>query len=133
MKIGFVVAEFNKEITSKMLEIAKQHAKENNIEIGDTIFVSGAFDMPLAIKKILESDVDGVVTLGAVIQGETSHDEVIVHSLAKTIMELSLQYNKPIGFGVSGPRITRQQAIERIEAYAKRSVDAVVKLKQQIN
>ncbi len=114
MKLGIVVTEWYwDEITSKMLEHAKNAAKEHNAEL-KVIKVPGSFEIPFTTKKLLEQDVDGVVTLGAVIQGETDHDGVIAYTVAKSITELSLQFNKPVVLGVNGPKITKQQAIARI-------------------
>lgn len=79
VKLGAVVAEFNFDITQMMLDLAREHAKFLDSEITEVITVPGVFDMPLAIKKLLkEDDIDAVITLGAVIEGSTSHDEIVV-------------------------------------------------------
>ena len=127
MKIGIVVSDYNKEITHAMLDVVEKYAKEKKLELGSVIHVAGVFDIPLAVQKILD-DVDGVVTLGAVIQGGTSHDELVAHTTAKTLQEISLRFGKPIGLGISGPRMSKKQAEERIECTAKQAVDAVVSL-----
>ena len=128
-KIGIVVSEFNPEITAKMLSHALSHAEKLGFKAERVIKVPGAFDMPLAIKALLaQSDIEGVATLGAIITGETSHDEVIAAALAKTIHDLQLQFNKPVSLGVSGPGMTEKQAKERAEEYAKRSVEALAKM-----
>ncbi|MCG2827382.1 MAG: 6,7-dimethyl-8-ribityllumazine synthase, partial [Thermoplasmatales archaeon] len=72
MKIGIVVSEFNFDITMMMLERAKEHARFLGANVEKVVNVPGVFDMPLAVKKLLEKkEIDGVVTLGAVIEGET--------------------------------------------------------------
>jgi 6,7-dimethyl-8-ribityllumazine synthase len=84
--------------------------------------------MPLAIKKLLEDKtIDGVVTLGCVIEGETDHDQVVIQHAARKIIDLSLQYDKPVSLGISGPGMTRLQAEERIEK-GRDALEAVVKL-----
>ena len=84
--------------------------------------------MPLAIKKLCEDEgIDGVVTLGAVIEGETEHDEIVVQHAARKITDLSLEYNKPVSLGITGPGVTRLQAEERIEK-GRDAVEACVKL-----
>ena len=129
MKIGFVVSEFNYDITQIMLQRAKEHTQFLGLEAGDTIQVPGAFDMPLAVKKLLEQqDIDGVVTLGAVIEGDTDHDQIVAQHAARKLMDLSIQNGKPVGLGISGPKMSRIQAAERIDGYAKRSVEAVAKM-----
>jgi len=128
-KLGIAVAEFNSDITLKMLEVAKAHTVSLGAEVTKIVKVPGAFDLPFAVKKLLElPEIDAVVTLGCVIENETEHDEIVAHNAARKIMDLSLEYHKPIGFGVSGPGMTKSQAEARIESYAKKSVEAALKL-----
>ena len=88
--------------------------------------------MPLAIKKLLEQDdIDAVVTLGAVIEGATSHDEIVVQHASRKIADLALEYDKPVGLGITGPGMTRLEAHQRVE-YAKRAVEAVVKMTERL-
>lgn len=72
-------------------------------------------------------DVDAVVTLGAVIEGETDHDQVVMQQASRKIIDLSLEYNKPVALGISGPGMSRLEAHERVK-YAKRAVEAAVKM-----
>ncbi len=126
--IGIVVSEFNFDITSMMLERAKAHANFLEVNISKVMTVPGVYDMPLAIKKMLEDKkIDGVVTLGAVIEGETDHDEVVIQHAARKIIDLSLQYNKPVTLGISGPGMTRLQAEDRIDK-GRDALEACVKL-----
>ena len=132
MKIGAVVSEFNYDITMMMLKRAKEHAQFLDAEITQIVKVPGVFDMGLAVKKLLErKDIDGVVTIGAVIEGETEHDDVVIQHATRKIADLALEYNKPVGLGISGPGMTRLQAQERIER-AKSAVEAVVKLHRRL-
>ena len=132
MRIGAVVSEFNYDITMMMFERAKEHAKFLGADITETIKVPGVFDMGLAIKKLLErKDIDGVVTIGAVIEGETEHDDIVIQHATRKIADLALEYNKPVGLGISGPCMTRLQAEARIER-AKSAVEAVVKLYRRL-
>ena len=130
MRIGFVVSEFNYDITGTMEERAKAHAEFLGATVGPTIMVPGVFDMPLAIKNLLaKGDIDGVVCIGAVIEGETEHDEVVISHAARKMADLALEFDKPVGLGVTGPGMSRLQAEARIER-AKSAVEAVVKLKR---
>jgi 6,7-dimethyl-8-ribityllumazine synthase len=132
IRIGVVVSEFNYDITMMMLERAKEHAQFLGAEITQTIKVPGVFDMGLAIKKLLEKkDTDGVVALGAVIEGETEHDEIVIQHTSRKIADLCLEYDKPIGLGITGPGMTRLQAQDRIDR-AKSAVEAVVKLHRRL-
>lgn len=132
IKIGAVVSEFHYDITMMMLERAKEHANFLGAEITKIIKVPGVFDMGLAIKKLLEKkDIDGVITLGAVIEGETNHDEIVIQNAARKIADLAIEYEKPIGLGITGPGMTRLQAQDRIDR-AKAAVETVVKLHKRL-
>ncbi len=132
IRLGMVVAEFNRDITYMMEILAKEHAEFLGAEITDVIRVPGAFDVPIAVKRILEKgDVDAVVTIGSVIEGETEHDEVVAQHAARKIMDLSLEYGKPVTLGIAGPGMGRLAAQERVD-YAKRAVEAAVKLVKRL-
>ncbi len=131
MSIGFVVSEFNFDITYMMLENAKEYARFLGANVGGVVKVPGVFDMPLAIKKLLKrSDIDGVVTLGAVIEGETEHDQIVIQHASRKAADLSLEYEKPVALGITGPGMTRLQAHDRIDR-AKAAVESVVKMWQR--
>lgn len=132
-KIGMVVAEFNYEVTSLMMQRAQAEADFLGVKITKTIKVPGVFEIPMAVKKLLEQeDIDAVITLGAVITGETKHDEVVIAQSSRKIMDLGLDYGKPVGFGVTGPGMTELQAMDRIEK-GREVVDAVVKMLQRLD
>ena len=132
IQIGIVASEFHHDIVMDMINLAQEHAKFLNAEINTIIKVPGVFDMPLAVKKLLSrKDIDAVVTLGAVIEGETEHDEIVIQHTARKITDLSIEYNKPVGLGITGPGMTRLQASARIER-AKAAVESVVKLHQRL-
>ena len=127
IKIGAVVSEFNYDITMVMLERAVEHAHFLGAEITQTVKVPGVFDMGLAIKKMLErKDVDGVIALGAVIEGETEHDDVVIQHASRKITDLAVEFGKPVSLGITGPGMSRLQAEERIER-ASAAVESVVK------
>ena len=133
MNIAIIVAEFNEKVTSRMYEVAIEHAKKLKLDIKYTSKVSGIFDMPLVIDKLLEKkDVDGVVTLGAVIKGQTKHDEVIANSTARNIARLSLKHQKPVSLGISGPGMSERQAYARIRVVAENAVNAVQKVNTEL-
>ena len=132
MNIGIVVSEFNYDITMMMLERAKEHAKFLDVEVKKVINVPGVFDMPLAVKKLLlDSEINGVVTLGAVIEGETEHDDIVIQHASRKIADLALEYDKPVGLGITGPGMSRLQAEKRIER-AKSAVESVVKMHKNL-
>ncbi|MEE8564800.1 MAG: 6,7-dimethyl-8-ribityllumazine synthase [Candidatus Thermoplasmatota archaeon] len=132
IKIGAVVSEFNYDITMMMLERAKEHAQFLGAEITKIVKVPGVFDMGLAIKKLLEKkEIDGVVALGAVIEGETEHDDIVIQHASRKIADLAIEFSKPVGLGISGPGMSRLQAQARIER-AKGAVETVVKLHRRL-
>ncbi|NLI62055.1 MAG: 6,7-dimethyl-8-ribityllumazine synthase [Methanosarcinaceae archaeon] len=132
INLGFVVAEFNRDITYQMEILGEEHAKFLGADVVDKIYVPGVFDMPLAVRKMCENgDIDAVVTIGCVIEGATNHDEVVVAQVTRKITDLALDYGKPVTLGISGPKMTRMQAMERID-YSKRAVEAAVKLVQRL-
>jgi len=132
IRLGFVVSEFNRDITYQMEILGREHAAFLGAEVVGTILVPGVYDMPLAIKKFLEiGEVDAVVTLGCVIEGATEHDEVVVQHAARKITDLSLEYDKPVTLGIAGPGMTRLEAHERID-YGKRAVESAVKLVKRL-
>jgi 6,7-dimethyl-8-ribityllumazine synthase len=132
MNIGIVVSEFHYDITMMMLERAKEHAEFLGADVKDVVHVPGVFDMPLAVQKLLKTDgIDGVVTLGAVIEGETEHDDVVMGQTSRKITDLAVEFGKPVGLGITGPGMSRLQAEKRIER-AKSAVESVVKLHQRL-
>jgi len=133
IKLGLVVAEFNRDITYMMEIEAEEHAKFLGAEVIERIYVPGAYDMPLAIKKMLKDGiVDAVVTIGCVIEGATGHDQIVVQHASRKIIDLSLEFEKPVALGISGPGMTRLEAQERVD-YARRAVESAVKLVQRLS
>jgi 6,7-dimethyl-8-ribityllumazine synthase len=125
MKLAIVVSDTYPEITGKMLDIVRGKADQKEVEL-KIVHVPGSFDIPFGVRKVIES-VDGVVTLGAIIKGETGHDEIIGNAIAASLNMLSVDFEKPVSLGISGPGMTREQAIVRIEKMAG-AFDACVRL-----
>ena len=133
MKIAIVVSDFNKEITSRMEKAAVKAAKSLGAEIAKKIHVPGSFEIPFAVKNILEKEkIDAIVALGAVVQGKTYHDILIMNTIIPKLMDMSLQYKKPLGMGIIGPRVTWKQAEERASEYAERAVKTAIEMVKTI-
>jgi len=127
MRIGIVCSEYNFDITQMMLERAKEHAKFLDVDVAKVVMSPGVYDIPLAAKTLLkDKSIDAVVAIGAVIEGETEHDQVIIGQAARKLTDLAVEYEKPVGLGISGPGMSRLQAEDRIER-AKDAVESVVK------
>lgn len=128
-----MVSEFNDKVTSRMLEVALEKAKSLKLNVKFTCKVPGVFDMPLIIDTLLEKkEVDGVVTLGTVIKGQTKHDELIANATATRITKLSLKHKKPVSLGITGPGIEERQAYARIRPVSERAVEAVMKISEEL-
>ena len=129
IRLAIVVSEFNGEITLKMLERARSHAEKLGAKAGYVLYVPGTFDMPLAVERLLKKkNVDAVVTLGAVIKGDTRHDDIVAENAARLIADLSLKHGKPVALGITGPGMTIDQARERAQLVPVRAVNAAVSM-----
>ena len=116
--LGLVVAQFNKErpITHEMEERAREAAAEADAEIVETIEVPGSYDTPLAADRLARrDDIDAVAVLGAIVTGDTNHDQVIADAAAQGLTDVSLERDTPVTFGITGPGMSHAEAEERIE------------------
>jgi 6,7-dimethyl-8-ribityllumazine synthase len=128
VKIALVVSDFNFDVTSQMAERARRHAEFLGAEVSHTVHVPGVFDMALAVKRLLKrKDVDGVAMIGAVIKGDTKHDELIAGAAAKAAVDLAVQFDKPVALGITGPGMDRMQALDRIDN-AKNAIESLVRM-----
>lgn len=115
MRFGVVVAEWNFEITGSLaqgaVETLKKHgALEENILVK---YVPGSFELPLGGQYFAEMEnVDAVILLGCVIQGETRHFDYICEGVTQGTVTLNLKYNKPFVFGLLTTN-NQQQALDR--------------------
>lgn len=114
-KIGIVVSEWNDNITLNLLKGAKEALLDSGVLEENIIvrFVPGAFELPLGCQYMLEqTDVDGVVAIGVVIQGETKHFDFVCEGTTQGIKDVNLKYNRPVSFCVLTDN-TMQQSIDR--------------------
>ena len=115
MKFAIVTAEWNFEVTSKLLEgvinsLTKHGVTSKNIS---SSFVPGTFELTYGAKLYAEGgNFDAIVVLGCVIQGETRHFDFICQSVTQGITELNLHHNIPVIFGVLTTE-NQQQAEDR--------------------
>ena len=119
LKVGIVIARFNDLITSKLLSGCLDCLKRHGVDTSesssnlDIVWVPGSLELPIAAKSIInKSKYDVLITLGAVIKGDTSHYDVVVSESSKGISKVSYESNIPIIFGVLTTD-TMQQALER--------------------
>ena len=115
MKFGIVVAEWNSEITEALYQgayttLLKHGAREENII---SKYVPGTFELTLGAQLIAQNtDVDAVIVLGCVIQGETRHFDFICQGITQGITSLNMDYSMPFIFGVLTTN-NQQQALDR--------------------
>jgi 6,7-dimethyl-8-ribityllumazine synthase len=114
-KVGIVVSEWNDSITLNLLKGAKETLLENGVPEANILirFVPGAFELPLGAQFMLDNtDVDGVIAIGVVIQGETKHFDFVCQGATQGIMHVNLEYNSPVSFCLLTDN-NMQQSIDR--------------------
>ena len=136
MKIAIVVARFNEFITSKLLSgcidcLIRHEAADEDLTVA---WVPGAFEIPMAAKKLAESGTyDAVICLGAVIRGATPHSDYVCAEASKGIAQVSMQTGVPVAFGVLTTE-NIQQAVERAGTKAgNKGVDCAMTAMEMVN
>jgi 6,7-dimethyl-8-ribityllumazine synthase len=125
-KIALVMGSFHKAEVTTMLEAAREQAAELDLEIVEEVWVMGSIEKPLALKRLLmRDDVDGAAVLGIIEKGETQHGFVMGQVVYDAIIQLQLEYMKPVGLGILGPGILPDQIEPRLKGYAQAAVVAL--------
>ena len=115
MRVGIVCSRFNEFIVNALLEGAQRGLAASGVseQAIDVAWVPGAFEIPIAAKAMATSGrYDTLVTLGAVIRGETAHFEYVAGPVADSIAQIQLETGMPIGFAVLTVENV-EQAVER--------------------
>ncbi|MDD3845481.1 MAG: 6,7-dimethyl-8-ribityllumazine synthase [Syntrophorhabdaceae bacterium] len=135
-RFAIVVSRFNSFITDRLVEGALDALKRHGADEGkiDIYRVPGSFEIPLAARLLAKKkDIDAVVCLGAVIKGATPHFHYVASEVTKGIAQSSLEFEKPISFGI----ITSdsiEQAIERAGTKAgNKGYDAAISAIEMVN
>lgn len=118
IKVGIVAARFNEFITSKLVSGALDGLKRHEVEEEDIelAWVPGAFEIPLAAKKMADSKkYDAVICLGAVIRGATSHYDYVCNEVSKGIASVGLNSGIPVLFGVVTTENIEQASKELVQ------------------
>lgn len=114
-RFAIIVAEWNEEVTEALYAGAFETLIENGVEPENItrVNVPGSFELTLGAQKMGQKpEIDAVICIGCVIQGETKHNDYINHAVAQGLTNVSLKYDKPVIFGVLTPN-NQQQAIDR--------------------
>ena len=126
--LGLVVAQFYGELAAEMEQHAREAAAERGAEVIETIPVPGAYDVPLAADRLARTDeIDAVAALGAIVSGDTDHDQVIARAAAQGLTDVSVELDIPVTFGVLGPGMSAAEARERVE-YGASAVESALDL-----
>ena len=131
MNLGIVCGSFHREQVEKMLKFAIDEASSKNWEVSEVVWVPGSMEAPLAIDRMLQSpEVQGAVVLGIIERGETDHGLVMGQSVTKSVIELQIKHNKPIGLGIIGPGAEPEHIEPRLEPHARSAVGAVAAMSE---
>lgn len=134
-RFAIVVARFNEFITNKLLTGCMDALVRHGVDPDsiDTVWVPGAYEIPLTAQKMAAKDYDAVICLGAVIRGATPHFEYVSAEVAKGVAQVGLSSGVPVIFGVITAD-TIEQAIERAGTKAgNKGVDAALSAIEMAN
>lgn len=115
MRIGIVVSEWNREITGNLLQGSIDTLKKHGVSEEDIVveWVPGSFELPVGAKWLVErANVESVIAIGSVIQGETRHFDFVCDAVTRGISEVNIHSGKPVIFCVLTDN-TMQQAKDR--------------------
>ena len=124
-KILVIVANYYKDISTDLSNHAKDVLLKNKLKC-DWIIVPGVFEIPVVISKNIKK-YDGFIALGCVIKGETPHFEFISKSSINAIMNLSIDYKKPVGNGII-TCLNKKQAVTRSKSKGQEATNAVLQV-----
>jgi 6,7-dimethyl-8-ribityllumazine synthase len=133
VKVGIVTAEWNSEVTSAMRDAAIEFLSSYMDSAGIvSIQVPGSFELVHAASKLLP-EVDGLIAIGCVIQGETPHFTFISQAVANGIASLNISSGKPVIFGVLTTD-TMEQALNRAGGkHGNKGIEAASTLVKMLN
>lgn len=127
--IAVICGEFHKKEVTEMLNEVRKVAAENNLTIVEEIWVNGSYEKPLALKRVLmKENIDGAIALGIIERGETKHGLVMGHTVMQSILNLELEFMKPVGVGILGPEILPSQIPSRLLPTAQKAVLAMARM-----
>ncbi len=136
IKIAIVISRFNSRVTNVLKEgaidcLERHEVKEQDI---DVYWVPGSFELSMLLSKIVNiKKYDGFLVLGALIRGDTPHFDLLASETTKGIAKISMQTNKPVGFGVVTSD-TEEQALSRAGMkVGNKGWDAALSVLEMIN
>ena len=128
-KIGIVCGSFHREHVSTMLEVATKTADGAGLEIVEVVWVPGSMETPLALDRLLsQEEIVGAACLGIIEKGETQHGLAMGQAVIKSIIELQLVHEKPIGLGIIGPGAEVHHIEPRLVKHARAAIEAITSM-----
>ena len=126
MNIAIVCGSFHKSEVSKMLESASDEASKHELTVTEIVWVPGAMEVPLALERLLaRDDIHGAACLGIIEKGQTQHGLAMGQAVIKSIIDLQLNWNKPVGLGIIGPGAEPEHIGPRLEPHARAAIAAI--------
>ena len=124
--IALVCGSFHKSEVDEMIRHATAEAEEHNLEIMEIVWVPGSMEAPLAAARLLENEtIAGVACLGIIEKGETQHGLAMGQAVIKSLIDLQLGYDKPIGLVIIGPGAEPHHIAPRLEPHARNAIAAI--------
>ena len=128
-KIGIVCGSFHESEVERMLKWSSDEAVKLNLIVEDVLWVPGAMEVPLALDRLLSrDDIEGAACLGIIEKGQTQHGLAMGQAVIKSIIELQLVHEKPVGLGIIGPGAEPAHIEPRLEPHARASIAAVASM-----
>ena len=125
-KIAIVCGSFHQSEVQRMLEWATDEATKGELAVEEVVWVPGAMEVPLALDRLLSrEDIDGAACLGIIEKGQTQHGLVMGQAVIKSIIELQIVHEKPIGLGIIGPGAEPEHIEPRLEPHARSAIGAL--------
>tara|TARA_B100000674_G_scaffold452409_1_gene423920 strand:+ start:139 stop:534 length:396 start_codon:yes stop_codon:yes gene_type:complete len=124
-KICIVFSDYNIDITKKLLLSAKKELRKHGINKTQNFRVPGAFEIPVTIARLAKK-YDGFIAIGCIIKGQTANFDLISNAITNAIMDLSINYKKPIGNSII-TLFNKSQASKRYNK-GKEAANAVVEV-----
>jgi len=124
--IGLVCGSFHRNEVEEMIQYAQDEATKQNLNISEIVWVPGSMEAPLATARLLEDEnISGVACLGIIEKGETAHGMAMGQAVIKSLIDLQLGYDKPVGLGIIGPGAEPHHIGPRLEPHARNAISAI--------
>ena len=129
MNIAIVCGTFHEIEVSKMLGWATDEASKHGLTVAEVVWVPGAMEVPLALDRLLaQGEIHGAACLGIIEKGQTQHGLAMGQAVIKSIIDLQLSWDKPVGLGIIGPGAEPEHIGPRLEPHARAAIAAIASM-----